>query len=60
MSKETTTGASRSDWERVDQMGDEAIDTSDIPPLGESFFREARLRLPTRQVDRRPDNSETA
>jgi uncharacterized protein (DUF4415 family) len=27
-------------------MGDEAIDTSDIPPLGKSFFDKATLRTP--------------
>jgi uncharacterized protein (DUF4415 family) len=27
-------------------MTDEEIDTSDIPPLGEAFFANARLRLP--------------
>lgn len=39
-----------SDWERVDAMTDEEIDTSDIPPLDEEFFRRARIRLPKQQV----------
>ena len=33
-------------WERLDQMADEDIDTSDIPPLDEAFFARAELRLP--------------
>jgi uncharacterized protein (DUF4415 family) len=41
-----TTAASPSDWDRIDRMGDEDIDTSDIPPLDASFFQEAQLRMP--------------
>jgi uncharacterized protein (DUF4415 family) len=39
-----------SDWERVKVLTDEQIDTSDIPPLSETFFRRARVRLPKSQV----------
>ncbi|UBF24531.1 hypothetical protein K9N68_22960 [Kovacikia minuta CCNUW1] len=38
--------SSRTDWERIDAMADEEIDTSDIPPLDESFFATAKLRMP--------------
>ncbi len=31
-------------------MTDEEIDTSDIPPLGDEFFAQARLRMPEKQV----------
>lgn len=31
-------------------MTDEDIDTSDIPPLDEAFFADARLRVPERLV----------
>jgi uncharacterized protein (DUF4415 family) len=31
-------------------MTDEEIDTSDIPPLGETFFANARLRMPAQKV----------
>jgi len=31
-------------------MSDEDIDTSDIPPLDESFFANAQVRLPERKV----------
>ena len=37
---------SQTDWERVDAMTDEEIDTSEIPPLDEEFFRHAQLRIP--------------
>jgi uncharacterized protein (DUF4415 family) len=30
----------------MDTMSDEDIDTSDIPPLDESFFKEAELKMP--------------
>jgi uncharacterized protein (DUF4415 family) len=45
MSKKDTS-TSRTDWTRVDAMTNEDIDTSDIPPLDESFFAESELRLP--------------
>lgn len=41
---------SQTDWERIDELTDEEIDTSDIPPLDDSFFARARLRLPQQQV----------
>jgi uncharacterized protein (DUF4415 family) len=31
-------------------MTDEEIDTSDIPPLDETFFANARLRIPEKMV----------
>jgi uncharacterized protein (DUF4415 family) len=31
-------------------MTDEEIDTSDIPPLDEAFFADARLRMPEKLV----------
>lgn len=37
---------SKTNWERLDQMTDEDIDTSDSPPLGEGFFEHASLRTP--------------
>ena len=41
---------SETDWERVSKMTDEEIDTSDIPPLDETFFSNARLRVPGKRV----------
>jgi uncharacterized protein (DUF4415 family) len=37
-------------WERIDQMTDDEIDTSDIPPLDDAFFANAKLRLPEGKV----------
>lgn len=33
----------KTDWERLAKLNDSDIDTSDIPPLGEDFFRRAVL-----------------
>ena len=38
--------SSKTDWERIDAMSDDEIDTSDSPILDESFFATAQLRLP--------------
>lgn len=37
---------SATDWARIDQMTDEEIDTSDIPPLDDAFFAIAQWRIP--------------
>lgn len=41
---------SETNWERVSKMADEEIDTSDIPPLDDAFFANARLRMPAKKV----------
>ena len=41
---------SRTDWNWLEQAGDEEIDYSDIPPLDESFFRRAQARPPHKKV----------
>jgi len=41
---------SATNWAKVDAMTDEEIDTSDIPPLDEAFFANAKLRLPKGKV----------
>lgn len=41
---------SETNWERIDQMTDAEIDTSDIPPLDDAFFANAKLRLPEGKV----------
>jgi uncharacterized protein (DUF4415 family) len=41
---------SETDWAKVEAMADEEIDTSDIPPLDEAFFADAKLRLPKGKV----------
>lgn len=37
---------SATNWERIDQMMDEEIDTSDIPPLDDAFFARAQWQMP--------------
>ncbi len=46
MSQKTLQNLSQTDWDRVDALADEEIDTSDIPPLGDDFFANSELRLP--------------
>jgi uncharacterized protein (DUF4415 family) len=41
---------SETDWARLEAMTDEEIDVSDIPPLGEKFFANAKLRMPKGKV----------
>ncbi|MEK6405380.1 MAG: hypothetical protein AABN34_00310 [Acidobacteriota bacterium] len=41
---------SETEWERIDKLTDEEIDTSDIPPLDDSFFANASLRMPGPRV----------
>ncbi|WP_100639378.1 BrnA antitoxin family protein [Marinobacter salexigens] len=40
---------SKTDWKRLVEMEDEAIDTSDIAELGDDFFKKAELRVPAKQ-----------
>lgn len=42
---------SGTDWERIDKMTDDEIDTSDIPPLDDAFFKSAKLLLPRWSID---------
>lgn len=44
MNENSMNTISKTDWERVDALADEDIDTSDIPPLSEEFFAKARWR----------------
>ncbi len=41
---------SETDWARLEAMSDDEIDVSDIPPLDEKFFANAKLRLPKNKV----------
>jgi uncharacterized protein (DUF4415 family) len=41
---------SETNWERLKTISDEEIDASDIPPLDESFFADAGLRIPKGKV----------
>ncbi len=46
MSAKNSKKGSKTDWDRIDAMTDEDIDTSDIPPLDEEFFAHAQIRMP--------------
>ncbi len=46
MRASNSTKESRTDWHKLANMPDEKIDMSDVPELGEDFFRKAKLRLP--------------
>ena len=37
-------------WDRIDAMTDDMIDTSDIPPLTEEWFKNAKRRMPKKPV----------
>jgi len=50
MSVNASKKPSQTDWDRVDAMSDEDIDTFDIPPLDETFFANAQVRLPKPKV----------
>lgn len=50
MNADAMNNTSRTDWTRIDAMGDEEIDTSDIPPLTEEFFAKAQLRMPKSKI----------
>ena len=50
MSTPNTSRPSETDWARIDAMTDEEIDTSDIPPLTEEFFKNATWRIPKPSV----------
>ncbi len=41
---------SETNWVKVEAMTDEEIDTSDIPPLDDAFFANAKLRMPKGKV----------
>lgn len=46
MNGNTMNNISETNWQRVDSMTEEEIDTSDIPPLNEEFFGKSRWWRP--------------
>lgn len=46
MNEQSTNRNSETDWQRIDAMTDDEIDTSEIPPLTDEFFKRARVRMP--------------
>ena len=50
MSENNLKNTSQTNWAKLETMTDEEIDTSDIPPLDDKFFANARLRMPRGKV----------
>ena len=50
MNEKPMNNSLKSNWDRVDAMADEDIDTTDIPPLTKDFFQSARVRMPKQRV----------
>lgn len=50
MNAPNTNRPSETDLARIDAMTDEEIDTSDIPPLTDEFFKNATWRMPRPSV----------
>jgi uncharacterized protein (DUF4415 family) len=50
MNESNLNNISQTNWARLEAMTDEEIYTSDIPPLDEKFFANARLRMPRGKV----------
>ena len=48
MKNTNTKSSSATDWERIDNLADEQIDTSDIPALGADFFARAEWQMPSK------------
>lgn len=48
MNENSTNSTSRTNWEKVDSLTEEDIDTSDIPPLTEEFFSKSRWWKPVK------------
>ena len=46
MKDSTTKRSSATNWERIDALTDEQIDTSDIPSLDDDFFTRATPQIP--------------
>jgi len=46
MNENAMNNTSKTNWEKVDALTEEEIDTSDIPPLTEEFFSQSRWWKP--------------
>ena len=40
---------SKTEWKRLSNMKDEDVDTAEFPELDDAFFRNAELRVPSKQ-----------
>ena len=52
MKESNMSSSSRTNWERLDALTDEEIDTSDSPPLSEEFFAKAQWLIPGESLSR--------
>ena len=50
MNETNTKKPSETDWARLDSRSDDMIDTSEIPPLSDDFFRKAQWWRPQSTV----------
>lgn len=50
MSENALKPTSKTDWARVSALTDSEIETSEIPPLDDSFFSRAQLRVPPQSL----------
>ncbi|MFN8493029.1 MAG: BrnA antitoxin family protein [Caldilineaceae bacterium] len=50
MSTQASNNTSKTDWDWLEADTDESIDYSDVPPLSDSFFEHAQLRLPGKKI----------
>jgi hypothetical protein len=46
MNEKTLNKPSKTNWVKIKAMKEEEINTSEIPPLVEKFFANAKLRMP--------------
>ena len=51
MNENAMNNTSKTNWEKLDSLTEEEIDTSDIPPLTEEFFRKSRWWKPVEQLN---------
>ena len=51
MNENAMNSTSETNWEKVDSLTEEEIDTSDIPPLTEKFFSKSRWWKPVESLN---------
>ena len=50
MNESNLKNTSQTDWAKIEALTGEEIDTSDVPPLDQNFFANAKLRMPKGKV----------
>jgi len=51
MNENAMNSSSKTNWEKIDSLTEEEIDTSDIPPLSEEFFSKSRWWKPVASLN---------